>query len=144
MRSRNAGSLIVSSDRDVAAVAYTGYTGGSATDDNKTGSAYSGFSEGSTTINIPSLFQRPNAQFSRITVQNMGTGVANVSLNYYSRDGTAFAGNPITVTVTSPSLQGERSAVTDSTGRYLIRGLPAGRYTVRVELPGMTASLPRE
>jgi hypothetical protein len=43
-----------------------------------------------------------------------------------------------TVTVTSPSLQGERSAVTDSTGRYLIRGLPAGRYTVRVELPGMT------
>jgi hypothetical protein len=90
------GSLIVSSDRDVAAVAFTGYTGGSATDDNKTGSAYSGFSEGSTTINIPSLFQRPNAQFSRITVQNMGTGVANVSLNYYSRDGTAFAGNPIT------------------------------------------------
>jgi outer membrane receptor protein involved in Fe transport len=45
-----------------------------------------------------------------------------------------------TVTVTSPSLQGERSAVTDSTGRYLIRGLPAGVYSVRVELPGMTTA----
>lgn len=89
------GSLIVSSDRDVAAVAFTRYTGGSA-EDGITGSAYSGFSAGSTTINIPSLFQRPNAQFSRITVQNMGTGVANVSINYFSRDGTPFAGNPIT------------------------------------------------
>jgi hypothetical protein len=45
-----------------------------------------------------------------------------------------------TVTVTSPSLQGERAAVTDSTGRYLIRGLPAGLYTVRVELQGMTTA----
>ncbi len=45
-----------------------------------------------------------------------------------------------TVTVTSPSLQGERSVVTDSSGRYLIRGLPAGLYTVRVELPGMTTA----
>jgi len=43
-----------------------------------------------------------------------------------------------TVTATSPSLQGERSAVTDATGRYLIRGLPTGIYTVRVELDGMT------
>src|SRR5688572_28562059 len=45
-----------------------------------------------------------------------------------------------TVTVTSPSLQGERSGVTDSTGRYLIRGLPPGVYAVRVELPGMTTA----
>ena len=45
-----------------------------------------------------------------------------------------------TVTVTSPSLQGERTTVTDSTGRYLIRGLPAGLYTVRVELQGMTTA----
>lgn len=45
-----------------------------------------------------------------------------------------------TVTVTSPSLQGERSVVTDSSGRYLIRGLPAGLYTIRVELPGMTTA----
>jgi outer membrane receptor protein involved in Fe transport len=45
-----------------------------------------------------------------------------------------------TITVTSPSLQGERSAVTDSTGRYLIRGLPAGAYSIRVELPGMTTA----
>lgn len=43
-----------------------------------------------------------------------------------------------TVTVTSPTLQGSRSEVTDDTGHYTIRGLPPGPYTVRIELPGMT------
>jgi hypothetical protein len=84
------GSLIVSSDRDVAAVAFTSYTGGSAEDD-KTGSAYSGFSEGSTTIFIPSLFQRLQAQFSRITIQNMDTGVANITIKAFTRDGSSAA-----------------------------------------------------
>jgi hypothetical protein len=37
-----------------------------------------------------------------------------------------------TVTATSRTLQGERSTVIDSTGRYLIRALPAGLYTVRL------------
>ena len=43
-----------------------------------------------------------------------------------------------TVTVTSPNLQGARTVVTDETGNYIIRGLPTGRYHVRVELSGMT------
>jgi hypothetical protein len=43
-----------------------------------------------------------------------------------------------TVTVTSPNLQGARTVVTDETGNYIIRGLPTGRYHVRIELSGMT------
>jgi hypothetical protein len=41
------------------------------------------------------------------------------------------------VTVSSPSLQGVRSAVTDGNGNYTIPLLPAGQYEVRVELSGM-------
>lgn len=89
------GSVVVSSDRDVTAVANTTYSGGSA-EDGKTGSSYSGFNEGSTAIFVPSLFQRPNGQYSRLTVQNMDSGTANVSISYYLRDGTAYTGNPIT------------------------------------------------
>jgi hypothetical protein len=40
----------------------------------------------------------------------------------------------VTVTVTSPALQGTRDAVTDANGNYILRGLPAGDYTVRFEL----------
>ena len=36
----------------------------------------------------------------------------------------------VTVTVSSPALQGERTATTDQNGVYLLRGLPAGDYTV--------------
>lgn len=89
------GSVVVSSDREVTAVANTAYTGGSA-EDGLTGSSYSGFAEGATEIFIPSAFQRFNAQISRLTVQNMDSGTATISINYYNRDGTAYAGNPIT------------------------------------------------
>jgi outer membrane receptor protein involved in Fe transport len=37
------------------------------------------------------------------------------------------------VTVTSPSLQGERTVITDRTGLYRIPQLPSGVYTLRVE-----------
>jgi hypothetical protein len=40
----------------------------------------------------------------------------------------------VTVSVTSPALQGRRAAVSDANGNYVIRGLPAGDYTVRFEL----------
>src|SRR5690242_12879787 len=40
----------------------------------------------------------------------------------------------VTVTVTSSALQGTRDSVTDANGNYVIRGLPAGEYTVRFEL----------
>ena len=90
-----AGSMILSGDQDLTAVGYTVYSGGSATD-GLTGSAYSGFPEGATTIYLPSLFQRPTAQYSRITVQNMDTGTADIQIFYYNRFGQAYAGNPVT------------------------------------------------
>jgi hypothetical protein len=43
----------------------------------------------------------------------------------------------VSVTATSPVLQGERSTVTDANGVYLLRGLPPGAYNVRFELAGM-------
>jgi len=42
----------------------------------------------------------------------------------------------VTVTATSPQLQGERTAVTDSTGTFRIPSLPPGVYTVKVTLSG--------
>jgi hypothetical protein len=42
----------------------------------------------------------------------------------------------VTVTVTSPALQGPRSTVTDKDGNFAIRGLPPGDYEVKFELHG--------
>jgi Carboxypeptidase regulatory-like domain len=41
-----------------------------------------------------------------------------------------------TVTVTSPALQGARTAVTSANGDYIIPFLPAGDYNLTVEMPG--------
>ena len=54
-----------------------------------------------------------------------------------SSDGLALPG--AVVTVASPSLQGERSGVSDTNGVYSIPGLPPGDYTVRVTMPGFAA-----
>ena len=43
----------------------------------------------------------------------------------------------VTITATSPSLQGSRSVATDSNGVYSLAGLPPGAYGLRFELPGM-------
>jgi hypothetical protein len=42
----------------------------------------------------------------------------------------------VTVTATSPALQGSRDAVTDEEGRYRITPLPIGTYTLVFELAG--------
>src|SRR5579859_6860049 len=42
----------------------------------------------------------------------------------------------VTVAATSPQLQGDRTAVTDSTGTFRIPSLPPGTYTVKVTLSG--------
>ncbi|HET7711339.1 MAG TPA: TonB-dependent receptor [Thermoanaerobaculia bacterium] len=52
--------------------------------------------------------------------------------------GSALPG--ATVTITSPSLEGSRTAITDSAGNYSFTGLPPGSYTVRVELQGLQTS----
>jgi outer membrane receptor for ferrienterochelin and colicin len=43
----------------------------------------------------------------------------------------------VTVTLTSPALQGTRTTATESTGAYHFPALPPGRYTVSFELAGM-------
>jgi hypothetical protein len=40
------------------------------------------------------------------------------------------------VTVTSPSLQGEQTVVSDASGQYRIPQLPSGNYTIRVDIEG--------
>jgi outer membrane receptor protein involved in Fe transport len=50
-------------------------------------------------------------------------------------DGAPLPG--ATVTVTSPNLQGERTAYTDANGNYNIVGLPPGAYTVNITLEGL-------
>src|SRR6187549_642749 len=42
----------------------------------------------------------------------------------------------VTVTATSPNLQGTRSAVTSENGDYVLTLLPPGSYTVSFELSG--------
>ncbi len=44
----------------------------------------------------------------------------------------------VVVTASSPSLQGVRTTTTDENGIYLLRGLPAGQYTVKFELSGFS------
>jgi hypothetical protein len=59
-------------------------------------------------------------------------GVATLSGKVVSAESKAPAADAV-VTVTSPSLQGEQTVVTDSSGFYRIPNLPPGDYTVRVE-----------
>jgi hypothetical protein len=42
----------------------------------------------------------------------------------------------VTVTLTSPAIQGQRDLVTDEGGNYRFSNLPVGTYTVKFELPG--------
>lgn len=46
----------------------------------------------------------------------------------------------VTITVSSPSLQSVRTVVTDESGAYHIAFLPAGEYTVRAEVSGMSTA----
>lgn len=52
-------------------------------------------------------------------------------------DGTPLPG--VTVTVSSPNLQGTRTTVTSDSGAYHVPLLPPGNYTARFELSGMQA-----
>ena len=53
-----------------------------------------------------------------------------------SADGQALPG--VTVAVSAPSLQGERSATTTANGDYIFKGLPAGRYRVTFTMSGFS------
>lgn len=60
-----------------------------------------------------------------------GTLIGSVT----AADGSALPG--VTVTITSPTLQGSRTAVTGDAGGYHFPALPPGAYTVTYELDGM-------
>jgi len=42
----------------------------------------------------------------------------------------------VTITITSPAIQSERTQITDENGNYRFQGLPPGEYVVKYELPG--------
>ncbi|MCA1585211.1 MAG: TonB-dependent receptor, partial [Acidobacteria bacterium] len=65
--------------------------------------------------------------------QGVQTGVLTGTV--VDSDGLVLPG--VTVTVTSPALQGARSTVTDANGVYSVRGLPPGQYALVFDLSGM-------
>ncbi len=64
-----------------------------------------------------------------------GSQTANLVGTVTSADGEPLPG--VTVTVTSPSLIGERTAVSGVNGDYIIKNVPPGAYMVRFTLEGM-------
>jgi hypothetical protein len=71
--------------------------------------------------------------------QGVQTGVITGVIT--SDDGLSLPG--VTVTATSPNLQGPREAVTDANGVYYLRGLTPGLYLVTFDIPSFQAA-PRE
>ena len=61
-----------------------------------------------------------------------GVQTAIVTGSATSADGVSLPG--VTVTAASPALLGERLAVTDVNGVYVLKGLPAGTYSVTFDL----------
>ena len=63
-------------------------------------------------------------------------GVQTGTIRGTVKDQQNLAVPGVTVTATSPDLQGPRVTVTDSQGLYVIRALPPGDYEVKFELSG--------
>ena len=74
--------------------------------------------------------------FSNIAHAQVPTGT--ISGRVTSSDGLALPG--VTVTATSPSLQGERTIVTTANGDFILPLLPPGDYKVMFELSGFQAT----
>src|SRR4030095_9488543 len=70
------------------------------------------------------------ASSSLVSAQGVQTGI--VTGLVVSTDNLPLPG--VTVTASSPVLQGKRSAVTDVNGVFIIKGLPAGTYALAFEL----------
>ena len=64
-----------------------------------------------------------------------GQGTTGNLVGTVTSDGNGLPG--VTVTVSSPALQGTRTAVTGDAGGYNFPALPPGDYTVTFELDGM-------
>ena len=76
------------------------------------------------------------ALFSVTAAAQVPTGT--ISGRVTSSDGLALPG--VTVTATSPSLQGERTIVTTANGDFILPLLPPGDYRVMFELSGFQAT----
>src|SRR5437763_6893761 len=70
-------------------------------------------------------------------------GVQTGTLRGVVKDSQELAVPGVTVTATSPVLQGPRSTVTDTQGVYVIRALPPGTYEVKFELNGFATLVRR-
>ena len=68
-------------------------------------------------------------------------GVQTSVLQGTVRDAAGLLLPGVTVTVTSPDMQGPRSALTDANGVYILRGLPPGRYRILFDLSGFARAL---
>ena len=66
------------------------------------------------------------------TARAQGVQTGTITGIVQSPDGLSLPG--VTVTATSRSLQGQRTAVTDVNGVYFIKGLPAGTYSVSFDV----------
>src|SRR4051812_23183352 len=71
-----------------------------------------------------------------MTAGAFAQGVQTGTIRGVVRDAQDLAVPGVTVTVTSPALQGPRSVVTDAQGLFSIPALPAGTYTIKFELSG--------
>src|SRR5262249_35344303 len=65
-------------------------------------------------------------------------GVQTGTIRGVVRDPQGLVIPGVTVTATSPALQGPRVEVTDTAGGYTFLNLPPGAYTVKFELSGFT------
>lgn len=70
------------------------------------------------------------------TVTAFAQGVQTGTLQGTARDTQGGVLPGVTVSVESPALQGVRTTVTDENGVYVLRGLPAGAYTIKFDLSG--------
>lgn len=69
-----------------------------------------------------------------VAAQGVQTGTVSGAVT--DQQGLALPG--VTVTASSPAMQGDRVTVSDSNGAYTMPALPPGAYTVVFELQGMT------
>jgi hypothetical protein len=72
------------------------------------------------------------------TAFGQGVQTATLEGTVTDQSGTPLPG--VTITVSSPAMMGERTAVTTGTGDYNLRGLPPGEYRIRFSLEGMKAN----
>jgi outer membrane receptor for ferrienterochelin and colicin len=70
-----------------------------------------------------------------------GNPTGTISGRVTGQDGAALPG--VTVTATSPNLQGARSVITSESGDYIIPFLAPGEYTVAFELQGFKRAEPK-